>query len=123
MTWRTRGLAEDPVTQEFLQHPFERLSAVSVERGVQDVVAERLPGPSEDVVPHGGKDLGTAMHVEVADFSGRLSGAEPQGEDSAGRRAGDQIEMTDDGVAGAESGLPDRQARRPGKFRGCHRHR
>ena len=45
------------------------------------------------------------MHVEVADFAGRLSGAEPQGEDSAGRRPGDEIEMTDDGVAGAEGGF------------------
>jgi hypothetical protein len=44
------GLSEDSVTQEFLQYPFERLPAVPVERGVQDVVAERLPGPSEDVV-------------------------------------------------------------------------
>ncbi len=64
------GFSEDPVTEKFLQHTFERLPAVPVERDVQNAVAEGLPRPSKEVVPHGGKDLGTAMHVEVADFTG-----------------------------------------------------
>src|SRR5262249_9394831 len=55
------------------------------------------------VVPNERKDLGAAVHVEIADLAGGFSGAESESDDAAGRGAADEIEMLDHGSAAATS--------------------
>ncbi len=99
------GIAERHVAHEFVDDLFERVPVVPVADQANALLHEGAANGSDQAFTEGREDDVTIGAVEISDFGCGFARAEAEGDDAAGRGAGDEIEMSDDGSAAAMSGF------------------
>jgi hypothetical protein len=91
------ALPEPSPTKHAFKCPTERLRGVLGDEQMRDA-AQLLAHPIPDGTVLMVEDRGALLHVELKDVGGGQAEAEPDGDDAAGRRARDQVEVATDRV-------------------------